>query len=143
MAICPDDPHAALATHPATPQTVRRHRMLRPPLHEASLAFLSFCIFSPPGYRTGGRLWLTPRKPFATLPPTIFSPLLLQSGGLIRKPYIAVSWLGIPGKDCHHEGTRVELNAEDREHPGAVLAVLLQEHKQITIEAWHEHCGQR
>ena len=52
MAICPDDPHADLATHPATPQTVRRHRMLRPPLHEASLAFLSFCIFRSPCYRS-------------------------------------------------------------------------------------------
>ena len=33
MAICPNDPHADLATRPATPQPVRRHRMLRPPIH--------------------------------------------------------------------------------------------------------------
>jgi len=33
MTIFHHGPHADFATHPATPQPVRRHRMLRPPLH--------------------------------------------------------------------------------------------------------------
>ena len=33
MAIFHHGPHADFATRPATPQPVRRHRMLRPPLH--------------------------------------------------------------------------------------------------------------
>jgi len=40
------------------------------------------------------------------------------------RPPLAV--LGIPGEDCHHGGTRTELNAEDHQHPRSVLVVLLQ-----------------
>jgi len=45
MAIFPDSPHADLATRPATPQTVRRHRMLHPPLFESLMSIRLF--FSP------------------------------------------------------------------------------------------------
>jgi hypothetical protein len=43
----------------------------------------SSCILSPPCYRDGGRLRLTPLKPFDTLPSAIFSPILPRLMGCL------------------------------------------------------------
>ena len=48
MAIFHDGPPADFATRPATPQTVRRHRMLRPPLRLERTAAQARC-FRPAG----------------------------------------------------------------------------------------------